>query len=218
MSTTGYGPYVYGAGAGLEAFAQIAQGIQAAKRAKAVANYNAEVTEANARAASQAAEIEAQQLVRQAAIAQQDVLLLEQGQAYREARLREQHERILGQTRAIVASSGIMMSGSPLRVYEESVRQQEMDLLTTRYQSRLQVRAAQEAGTQAEYQAALARYGGAERLRIGKQQAGAIRAMQDDTQVMAGLLRASGTAARGAATYQYLQERQKPVGLLGGED
>jgi hypothetical protein len=188
-------------GTGLEAVSQIIQSINAGKRARAIANYNAEVTEVNAQAQAQAQEIEAQQYVRQAALARQDQLLAQQAQDWREARERDKNTYILGQTRAIVAASGLMMTGSPLAVYEETARQQRLDTLAERYTTQLQVRAAGERATQAEYAAQLARYGAGERLRIGRQAAGLTRAQADDDYALAGLMRAGGTLAGGAAQF-----------------
>jgi hypothetical protein len=204
-----YGPEMAGAGFGMEALGGLAQGILAAHRAKTVAHYNADVAEANAQAQAQAAEIEALQLHRQALLAQQDQQLVAEAQVWREARGREQNERILGQTRAIVASSGLLMEGSPLAVYEESARQMRLETQAQRYQADLQARAAGEQASQAEYAATLARYGAGERLRIGNVQAGLLRADVDETHVLAGLTRAGGSLLKGAATYGYLQERAK---------
>jgi hypothetical protein len=212
MATTGflqYSPYLTGASYGVEAFAQIAQGIAASRRAKRVSEYNARVIEEQSRAAAQAADIEALQYERQAQIAEQDALLLEQASTYQQARLREQHERVLADTRAIVASSGLLMRGSPLRVYEETARQQERDVLALQYQTKLQQRALQMQGQEAQYAASLARYGGAERLRVGGQQAAATRAMRERGQVAAGLLRGISTAAQGAAAGWYQKEALK---------
>jgi hypothetical protein len=188
-------------GTGLEAVSQIIQSINAGKRARAIANYNAEVTEANAQAQAQAQEIEAQQYVRQAALARQDQLLAQQAQDWREARERDKNTYILGQTRAIVAASGLMMTGSPLAVYEETARQQRLETLAERYTTQLQVRAAGERATQAEYGAQLARYGAGERLRIGRQAAGLTRAQADDEYALAGLTKAAGTLTGGIGKY-----------------
>lgn len=208
MASTGYGPYITGAGFGLEAFAELAQGINAAKRSKRTAEYNAQVTEANAQAQAQAAQIEALQLERQAAFAREEALVLGQSQVYQEERQRERNERIIGQTRAIIGASGLMMSGSPLAVLEDTVRQQEMDVLAGQYQAKLAQRAAGERATQLEYGAELARYGAGERLRVGGAQAGLLRSQADGSGVGAGLLKATGSLARGAATTAYLLERQ----------
>jgi hypothetical protein len=203
------GPEIGAAGSGLEAFAALAQGIVAAKRAKAIAGYNADVAEANAQAQAQAAELEALQLHRQALIAQQDMVLAQEAQTWREARGREQQERILGQTRAIVGASGLLMEGSPLAVYEETIRQAHLDVAAQRYQTQLQQRASGEQATQAEYGATLARWGAGERLRVGHAQAGLLRNEPDETQVGAGLLRAGAAVTKGAGTYLYETERQK---------
>jgi hypothetical protein len=209
-----WGPWVYGAGAGVGAFAELAQGIIGQRRERRIANYNAQITERNARAAAQAAELEALQYERARAIAEQDALLTEQAGAYREARMREQSERLLSETRAIVASSGLLMEGSPLRVYEESARAQERDILAERYATQLQARALREQGVQAGYAATLSRYGAQERLRVGAGQAAAMRGMVDTTQVLAGLTRAGATLTGGAAQMESLRQRQKEQTLL----
>jgi hypothetical protein len=204
-----YTPYVSSAGYGLEAFAQIAQGILAAKRAKSYARYNAQVVEANARAEAQAAELEAQQYMRQVALLQQEQQILQQAQAYREGRQRETNERTLGQTRAIIASSGLMMEGSPLAAYEDLALEQERDILAGRYEATLQQRALDESITHATFGAEMARYGGRERLRVGDQQASLLRAEGGGGNVAAGFMRAGGSLLRGGADYVYGQERRK---------
>ena len=222
LSGWGTGANIGAAGSGMQAFAQLAQGIMAAKRAKKLAAYNADILESNAQAEAFAAENHAQQYLRRAALTRQAQLEEEQlnaaAQAYREDRQREQHVRLRSQTRAIVASSGLMMSGSPLVVYEETVRQQELDILATRYQSALELRqsrhASTEAVTQDEYAAEMARFGGGERLRIGGTQAGLLRSNADGSAVGAGLLQAGATLSRGAATYGYERERRKSRTLL----
>jgi hypothetical protein len=201
-----YSPYLTGASYGLEAFGQIAQGIAASRRAKRVSEYNARVIEEQSRAAAQAADIEALQYERQAQIAEQDALVLDQTSTYQQARLRDQHERVLAETRAIVAGSGLLLRGSPLRVYEETARQQERDVLALQYQTRLQQRALQMQGQEAQYAASLARYGAGERLRVGGQQAAATRGMREGGQVAAGLLRGIGTAAQGVEAGLYQKE------------
>lgn len=216
------GANVSAAGAGAEAFANLAQGILAAKRAKKFAAYNADVAEANAESQANAAEIEAQQYIRRAALArrqqQEEEQIAGQAQAYREARQEEQNERILGQTRAIIASSGVMLSGSPMAVLEETARQQRLDILATRYQTSLQLRqsriASEESATQDEYAAQLARFGAGERLRIGRAQGAALRSGADGSAVGAGLLKATASLTKGAAEYAYNMERQKSRTLL----
>jgi hypothetical protein len=220
FASTGSG--MAGMGYGAEALASLAQGLLAAKRAKRIAEYNADITEANAQAQAQAAEVEAQQYIRRAALTQRELaeaeVLTQQAQAYREARQQEQDARILGQTRAIIGSSGLMQGGSPWAVYEETARQQALDVLATRYQSALQLRqqrqAAQDQITQDEYAAQLARYGAGERLRVGGAQAGLLRAEADGSAVGAGLLRASAAVTKGAAAYTLLEERRKSPTLL----
>jgi hypothetical protein len=201
-------------GSGLGAFATLAAGIVGQRRERRIAQYNAEVIERNSRAAAQAAELEALQYARAQALAEADALLTEQAGAYRDARFREQSERILSETRAIVASSGLLMEGSPLRVYEDTARAQERDLLAQQYQTKLQARALREQGAQAGYAATLSRYGAQERLRVGAGQAAAIRGMVDNTQVLAGLTRAGATLAGGAAQMEGLRQRQQPQTLL----
>jgi hypothetical protein len=218
--STGAGMSAYGYGA--EALANLAQGLLAAKRAKRIAEYNADITAANAEAQANAAEIEAQQYQRRAALARRELaeaeVIATQAHAYREERQREQNARILGQTRAIVASSGLMMSGSPLAVYEETARQQQLDLLATRYQTQLQLRqqraATEEQITQDAYAAQLARYGAGERLRVGRAQGGLLRGEADTSGTMAGLLKASASLTKGAAVYQNLEERRTQPTLL----
>jgi hypothetical protein len=207
--TANTGATMSAAGTGAEAFAALAQGILAHNRASKIADYNAKVAEANAQAQAQAAQIEALQYDRQAQLSREDAVLLRQAQTWREARQGEQQAAVLGQTRAIIAASGLQMEGSPLAVYEETLRQHSLDTLAQRYQTRVQERAVGEQATQQAYAATMARYGGGERLRIGGQQAGLIQATVDDTQIAAGLTKVSGDLLKGAATYEYLTTRQK---------
>lgn len=192
------------AGTALQIYGQM----RAASIAKQVAQYNAAVAERNAQAEQNAAEIQAQQFLRQAEMDRQDAILAQQAQQWREARQQEQQARVLGQTRAIVASSGLLMEGSPLAVFEETVRQQTLDRLAGEYQTKLQVRAAGEAATMHEYAATVARYGGAERVRVGRAQAGLLSATGDEA-MTAGVLQAAGTASKGLTTAAYLTERAK---------
>jgi len=83
---SGYGPELSAAGSGLDIFALLAQSVQAGKRARAIADYTAQVSEANATAEAQAADIQALQYTRQAAMARQDQAQAAQAQAWREAR------------------------------------------------------------------------------------------------------------------------------------
>lgn len=198
------GAYVSAAGS----LAQLVAQIKAGSDAWRIAQYNADVAEVNAQAYANANEIEARQYLRQAAEARQDQLLIEQAQKYREARTREQHERILGTSRAIIASSGLMMSGSPLAVFEASARQQELDILAQRYQAAIAVRAAGDQATQAEYAAEVARYGAGERLRVGRLQSGLLRA-QGEEAFTAGLLSATGTAVKGTTQAYSLVQRER---------
>lgn len=216
-SPTGAG--ITAAGTGAEAFADIAQGVLAHKRAQEVAKYNAEVAVANATAQAQAAEIEAQQANRQAIITRQDAQLVQEADAWRAARQREEEGRLLGQTRATIAASGLLMEGSPLAVYEDTVRQYSLNTAAHQYQARLQQRALEEQATEQDYAATLARFGAGERIRVGGQQAGLLRANVDDTQVTAGLLRAGAAVTKGVGTYTYQEERMKTAkaqSLLGG--
>lgn len=206
MST--YGTVASLAGTGMQLFSQI----QAARQAAKIAEHNARVAEANAQAQANAAEIEAQQQLRLAELDRQDILLSEQAALYRAARQREQGERILGSARAIIAASGLMLEGSPMAVLEETARQQEMDILASQYQARVQARAAGESATMREYAAEVARYGGRERLRVGRAQAGLVRAGGDDAE-RAGYLRAAGTAAQGLSQAAYLYERGRGATL-----
>jgi hypothetical protein len=201
LTGAGWGTDLTATGYGVGALAQLAQGIAAKKRASAASEYNQKVVQANAQAQAQADAMTALQYERQAAVARQDMLLSQQAQAYREGRQQDVDARVLANTRAIVGASGLMMTGSPLAVEEETIRQQELDILAGRYTAQLQQRAAEDQAVQAEYAAKLARYGMGERLRIGRQQAGAIRAETDTSQVMAGLLRAGSTVTQGASKY-----------------
>lgn len=213
------GAQISAAGSGAEAVGALVQGIVAHQRAQRIAAYNAEVAEANATAQAQAAELEALQATRQATMTRQDEQLAQEAQAWRAARQREEQGRLLGQTRAIIGASGLLMEGSPMAVYEETVRQYGLSTAAQQYQTRLQQRALEDQATQQDYAAQLSRYGAGERLRVGGQQAGLIRANADDSQIAAGLLKAGSAITTGAARYEAQQERLRAArnpGLLGG--
>ena len=216
INLEGAGPAIGAAGYGAEAINAIMAGIAAKRRAEKIANYNAQVAEANAQAQAMGAEVEAQQYERQAAIARQDQGLAQQAQAWREYQEQERNAQVLGQTRAIIAGSGLMLSGSPLAMYENTARQQGLEMLAQRYQTALQVRASGEQATEAEYGAAMARWGAGERLRIGGQQAGLIRGTVDESQVAAGFMRAGAAVVQGAAKYNELSEKQRSKSLVAG--
>lgn len=93
------------ASAGISAVGAVAQG----NSAKAMADYNAQVSENDAAAARAAAN-------------------------YEEGRLRERSARLLSAQRAAIAASGIDLEGSPLAVMEETALEAEMDALAIRQQ------------------------------------------------------------------------------------
>lgn len=189
---------------------QVVGSIKAATDAQAIASYNARAADATGQREAIAAGIEATQQERLGLIAEQDMALNAQAQAYREQRQRDQQQRALGTARAIVASSGLMLTGSPLAVYEDTVRQTELDIIAQRYESNLRARALGEEVTQRRYAADVLRYGGRERLRIGGVQAGLLRA-QGEEAFTGGLLRAGGQALAGAGQSLSLYEREKAV-------
>lgn len=193
--------------------------ILAASQAKKAAAYNADVANRNAQAAADAAEIEAQQHERQAAIATQDILLARQAQQWKEDQQRAQQQYVAGQTQAILGASGLLMRGSPLAAADYTLQQQEKTILAGRYQAHLQERALEDERVMQGYAADVSRYGGAERLRVGKA-AGAMALYQGGQQAFASTIGAVGTLASGAArTYAQLERakaRQKGVTLLDG--
>lgn len=199
-----YGGYASAAGGVLSAIQAYMQGAAARK----VARYNAEVAEANALAQQQAAAVESLQQQRLAVIARQDQQIVREAQSYREARARERQADILGTAEAIVGASGLMLTGSPLAVYEETLQRTELDILAQRYQAALQERAFGDEATQREYAAEMSTYGGAERLRVGRQQAGLARA-EGDQAYLAGITKAGASLLGTGTSLLANDERQR---------
>ncbi len=85
----------------------------AAKAAKQVADYNAQVRE-------------------------QEAILLARAKVDEERQLRVQSERIVGQQRVATASSGITMSGSPLQALADTYFATEKDALRIQYASEVE--------------------------------------------------------------------------------
>ena len=209
-ANAGAGTYASAFGTGLSFIGSII----AANQAKKAAEYNAQVIERNAQAAADAAEVEAQQHQRNAAIALGDILLTQQAQRWQEDQQRQQQEYVAGQTRAIVGASGLMLRGSPLATYEAGLRQSERTILAGRYKSQLQERALRDQATMESYAADVSRYGAGERLRVGKAQA-ALAEYGGSQQQFASLLGGFGNLASGAArTYDAYERHQ--YGRRGG--
>ena len=203
-SDPGFGTYAQGAGT---LFSVIGQ-IMAASQARKLADYNAEVADANAQAAAQAAEMEAQQHTRQVLIAAQDIQLTRQAQQWLETEQRRQQDYVAGQTEAIIASSGLMMRGSPLAVYEDTLRRQERTILAGRYAAHLKERALQDQITMESYAADVSRYGGSERLRIGKAQTASAQYAGGQQQFASSIGAVGTLLSGGAKTYEtYEKER-----------
>lgn len=209
-ANAGAGTYASAFGTGLSFIGSII----AASQAKKAAEYNAHVIQRNAQAAADAAEVEAQQHQRNAAIALQDILLTRQSQQWQEDQQRQQQEYAAGQTRAIVGASGLMLRGSPLATYEAGLRQSERTILAGRYRAQLQERALRDQATMENYAADVSRYGAGERLRVGKAQA-ALAEYGGSQQQFASLLGGVGGLTSGAArTYELYERRQ--AGRRGG--
>jgi hypothetical protein len=204
-------------GAGLSGFGTIlsfTSSIMAANQAKKAANYNAQVAERNAQAAADAAEIEAQQHQRNATNALNDIVLVKQAQAYQEEQQRDRQEYVAGQTRAIVAASGLLMRGSPLATYEMNLQQSEKQILAGRYKAELQERALRDQATMEGYAADVSRYGAGERLRIGKGQA-ALAGWEGTQRAAASRLGAFGSLISGGARTYATYEREQATGRKG---
>ena len=197
-----YGAYASAFGSVVQAAGQVYAAIQAQQ----LGTYNEAAARANAQAEAYKLQIDAAQQERLAVIAQQEMGLVEEAAAFREARMQEQFARLEGTARARIGASGVAFSGSPLYVLEESARQSQMALLVSQYETKLQQRALQEAVTQHKYGAELARYGVGERLRVGAQ-AATLAGFTAGSQASANLFGAAGSVAKGAAQYRYLQER-----------
>jgi hypothetical protein len=204
----GAGTVIGGAGTLLGAIG----GLMAARQAKKAGNYSAQVATRNAQAAADAAEIEAQQRERNASIVLQDIFLARQSQEEQESAQRDQQAYVAGQTRAIIGASGVMMTGSPLAVYEAQLQQSERQIFAGRYKADLQERALRDQATMEGYAADVARYGAAERLRVGAGQAklaryaGEQQAAASRMGAFSGLL---GGAARTYAHYEWAQAQRE---------
>jgi hypothetical protein len=190
----GIGAYASAAQTGLQFVGQLL----AASSAKKVADYNARLAEANAEQAAQAARMEALQHRRAMETAVQDIYLLRQAQQWQEQNQRRQQAALLADSEAMIAASGLLMTGSPLAQWESTALAMERDLMAGRYQAALQERALWAGRTQEAFAAERAEYGAGERLRIGRA-AGAVARYTGGQQQFAHLLGAVGTVGEGAA-------------------
>jgi hypothetical protein len=206
-----YGTYASGAGTVLSFVGQI----MAANQAKKAADYNAKVAERNAQAAADAAEVQAQQHQRNAAIALQDIMLVKQAQEWQEEQQRLLQEHVAGQTRAIIGASGLLMRGSPLATYEMNLRQSEKQILVGRYKADLQERALRDQATMEGYAADVSRYGAGERLRIGKGQA-ALSEYEGSQRAAASRIGAFGSLISGGARTYATYAHEQAVRRKGG--
>jgi len=201
-------PYVGAIGSVATFVAQLKQ----ASDQRAVARYNAKVAESNAERAAQALEIEALQHRRAGVIAEQEIKVAQEAQAYQESRQRERDAHANAMTEAAIAASGLTISGSPLAVLEGNIRRQQYDILAGRYNTALRVRALGEEVTQREYAATLAEYGAGERLRMGGAQ-GALLRREGSQAFERGLY--SGLSTLNTAPQEFLYRKAKPgAGLL----
>lgn len=160
-----------GAGSWVQSFGSAV----AARTALALGKYNAKVAKANAERDRLAAENEAQQQERLAVALQDDLALSQQAAVWNTQQLEEAFLKQEGAARAVIGASGLAFEGSPLAVLEENARQGEIKKLVSNFQAKLQQRALGEQITQRRYAAELARFGGAERVRLGGQQAALAR-------------------------------------------
>lgn len=206
----GLGTYTAGASALLGFVGTIMQ----ARQARKAASYNEEVLRRNAQAAAQAEENEAQQRMRNAAILLQDIGILRQAQAEQERHAERQQEAIASSTRAIIGASGLMMTGSPLAVYEHNLRESQRDIMASRYRADLQERALRDQAVMEGYAAEMARYGAGERLRVGAAQGLLARyggSRQAGAGIASGLARLGTGAARTYAAYEARQGQKGPT-------
>lgn len=209
FNTAGVGTVASGAGTILG----FVGSMLAARSAKKATEYNSEILERNAQAAANAQEIEAQEHLRNQAILLGDITMVRQAQAEQERSQRLVQEHQAGMTRAIVGSSGLLMRGSPLAVYETNLRESQREILAGRYRADVQERALRDQAVMQGYAAQMARYGAGERLRVGKAQ-GALARYGGGQQQFATTLGAFGNlAAGGARTYAAYERRQT---LQGG--
>jgi Cft2 family RNA processing exonuclease len=204
----GAGTYASGAGTVLSLMGSL----MAAKSAKKAARYSSAIAQRNAEAAAAALEIEAQQHDRNAAVVLQDVFLTRQAQEVQENQQRDQQEYVAGQTRAIVAASGLLMRGSPLAIYEAQLQQSERQILAGQYRAQLQERALRDQAQMESYAADVSRYGATERLRVGAGQARLARYAGDEASYASTVGAVGGLAsgaARTYATYEHGQTQKK---------
>ena len=99
--------------AGGSGFLSYKGNMAAARAAKQVADYNAQVRE-------------------------QEAILLARAKADEEAQLRTQSERLVGQQRVATAASGITMSGSPMQALADTYFATEKDALRIQYASEIE--------------------------------------------------------------------------------
>lgn len=195
-----------GAGSWVQSFGSAV----AARTALELGKYNAKVAKANAERDRLAAENEAQQQERLVVSLQDDIVLSQQSAAWNTQRLEDALLKQEGQARAVVGASGLAFEGSPLAVLEENARQGEIKKLVLNFQAKLQQRAIGEQITQRQYAAELARFGGAERVRLGGQQAALARfAAKEQANTL--IFQSIGQAGLGAS-----QQASAGTGAAGG--
>ena len=184
--------------------ATIVQSQQQARAQRA----NARFQEMTAEAERQAAENEARQAANNALQAEMEAGREADLQRVRERRERQEQLFLAGETRATTAAAGLLLEGSPLFVMQEQLRQTEEGILLNRFTSESRQLALRQEAQQQRFVGSVLRYGGEERLRLGRfgAQIGRYQAQGTAT---GGLITAGAQLAQGAGStyrnYQYGQ-------------
>src|SRR5262245_52755073 len=165
--TPGAGIPTTALGAGIGTGIQVVGAIFSAMQAQKVGAYNQQVAQSNAQQDAFAAINSAQQHERLASMLDDELAYSASVAAFNEKEL----ARILGQQEAVtetrLAASGLALTGSPVAQMEEQARQGSVQQALLRMRSQLEQRAIREQQRQELYAATVARFGAAQRIRLG---------------------------------------------------
>ena len=183
----------------------VAGAAEQARAQRQAARQNAAALQEQADAAARAAALEAEQERQNAALAEAEAAREAEYQEFRELRARERQRFLTGDIRARTAAAGLLMEGSPLFVLEENLRQSELGLLVERAESESRQAALRTEAGRRQFAGDVLQFQGRERLRIGRMQAGIIRA-QGDRAFTAGMIQAGGAlVSGGTASFRQFQ-------------
>lgn len=145
--------------AGVAAVASLAGGVMAAQGAQTTAAYNAQIAQREGQAAQQQADFNAG-AARTEAAQTRDQAAIEEGQIRERARL------ILGDQRARIGASGVVLEGSPLDALSYNAGQLELEALNARYTGDVRARSLENQARGYGYQGQVAQTGAQSRAGV----------------------------------------------------